>query len=205
MSERAIIPWRDWFHCMFNTYGTCGDPRGFRTRHHREHVDGDYKNPPPNGKYDKLYKQSKRLMNRESVHIASDRQQFVLDEVCGKLVLLGVQIIAAILDDHHLHLLARFEDRQPRRWIGMAKKHASHMCRGFPDYQAGGLWGKRCECLPIERQSHQRETFFYLLEHHLRGATVWVAPEFRVKLPSALEMTRKRRAAKEARRQKGRR
>jgi hypothetical protein len=38
-----------WFHAIITTYGAWldGDARGFRTRHHREHVEGDYKNPPP--------------------------------------------------------------------------------------------------------------------------------------------------------------
>lgn len=44
----GIQPWNDWYHIMCHTYGTWlpGDPRGFRTRHHREHVEGDYKSPP---------------------------------------------------------------------------------------------------------------------------------------------------------------
>src|SRR3954468_9029001 len=44
----AETPWNNWYHCMGNTYGTWlpGDPRGFRTRLHREHVEGDYRNPP---------------------------------------------------------------------------------------------------------------------------------------------------------------
>ena len=44
---------RVWYHVVLSTYGSWlyGDKRGFRTRHHREHVDGDYKNPPSLGKY----------------------------------------------------------------------------------------------------------------------------------------------------------
>ena len=38
--------WNHWYHCTAHTYGTWlrGDPRGWRARHHREHVDGDYRN-----------------------------------------------------------------------------------------------------------------------------------------------------------------
>jgi hypothetical protein len=41
--------WNDWYHVVVHVYGSWlrGDPRGWRARHHREHVDGDYKNPPP--------------------------------------------------------------------------------------------------------------------------------------------------------------
>jgi hypothetical protein len=47
----VIAPWNHWYHCMGNTFGTWlpGSPKGFRTRHHREHVEGDYKHPPPKG------------------------------------------------------------------------------------------------------------------------------------------------------------
>jgi hypothetical protein len=33
-----------WYHVIISTYGGWlhGDPRGFRTRHHRAHVEGDY-------------------------------------------------------------------------------------------------------------------------------------------------------------------
>jgi hypothetical protein len=36
-----------WYHIIETTYGAWlyGDQRGFRTRHHREHVDGDDKRP----------------------------------------------------------------------------------------------------------------------------------------------------------------
>ncbi|WP_437230609.1 hypothetical protein SH661x_002053 [Planctomicrobium sp. SH661] len=53
-----------WFHVTLTTYGAWlpGDPRGFRTRHHREHVEGDYRDPPPAGKYEGLHRASERLL-----------------------------------------------------------------------------------------------------------------------------------------------
>lgn len=43
--------WNAWYHVLTNTYGTWlrGDRRGWRERHHRKHVEGDYKNPPKPG------------------------------------------------------------------------------------------------------------------------------------------------------------
>ena len=45
------------YHLIWGTYGSWlpGDPRGFRTRRHREHVEGDYKHPPPPGLYEGLH------------------------------------------------------------------------------------------------------------------------------------------------------
>ena len=66
LGESAMDDSRKWFHCTTHTYGAWlyGDPRGFRTRHHREHVEGDYKNPPPKGKYDRQYQRSKKLLKQ---------------------------------------------------------------------------------------------------------------------------------------------
>ena len=40
--------WNNWYHCVGSTYGSWlrGDPRGFSTFRHREHVEGDYRSPP---------------------------------------------------------------------------------------------------------------------------------------------------------------
>ncbi len=73
----AKHPWNDWYHIMFHTYGTWlpGDPKGFRTRHHRGHVEGDYKNPPPPGTYDELWKRSKHLMKRDPVWLTYEQRK----------------------------------------------------------------------------------------------------------------------------------
>jgi len=65
------MAWNRWYHVNGNTYGTWlrGDARGWRARHHREHCEGDYKNPPPKGTYDKLYRRSKDLMPRDAVRL----------------------------------------------------------------------------------------------------------------------------------------
>jgi hypothetical protein len=48
--------WNSWHHCTGSTYGAWlrGDPPGWRSKQHREHVDGDYKRPPPAGRYKEL-------------------------------------------------------------------------------------------------------------------------------------------------------
>jgi hypothetical protein len=53
-----------WRHCMSNTFGTWlpGDPRGFRTRRHREHVEGDYRNPPARSTYERRHEAARKRM-----------------------------------------------------------------------------------------------------------------------------------------------
>src|SRR4051812_22286516 len=66
---RSIVmeAWNDWLHVSGSTYGTWlrGDPRGWRSRRHREHCEGDYKNPPPKGEFDEEFERSKELLDGE--------------------------------------------------------------------------------------------------------------------------------------------
>ena len=60
-----------WYHLLATTYGAWlyGDARGFRTRHHREHVEGDYKQPPPAGKYAAREQHSREELRHNKVTI----------------------------------------------------------------------------------------------------------------------------------------
>ena len=168
--------WNGWYHVTVHVYGSWlrGDPRGWRSRHHREHVDGDYKNPPPKGKYDKLYEFSKAMMKRDPVRIANELRRVVVDAVAEKLLQDQIQVLAISVDAKHLHVLARFPDHRPRHWIGRAKKHVSHFVRqqGLC-CDPGGLWAKRCHAEPIAGRRHQLKVFGYILDHAKHGGKIW--------------------------------
>ena len=171
-----IAPWNNWYHVTVHVYGSWlrGDPRGWRARHHREHVDGDYKNPPPEGKYDNLFELSKALMKRDPVRIATELRQFIANVVAEKLRQDGIEVLIVCVDGKHLHVLARFPDHNVRHWIGRAKKHASHSVRqqGLRT-EEGGLWAKRCHPEPIADRAHQLRAFGYILGHLKKGGRVW--------------------------------
>ncbi|MBC8107825.1 MAG: transposase [Anaerolineae bacterium] len=153
-----------------------GDPRGWRARHHREHVDGDYKNPPPKGKYDNFYELSKALMKRDKVSIAREPRQLVVNAISEKLTQDGIQVIICSVDATHLHILARFPDHNVRHWIGRAKKHASHKVRQHGlRTDKGSLWAKRCHPEPIADREHEVFVVGYIRDHIKRGARVWRA------------------------------
>jgi hypothetical protein len=176
IAKKPINPWNDWYHVTIHVYGSWlrGDPRGWRSRHHREHVDGDYKNPPPKGKYDNLYELSKALMKRDPVKIARELRLFVAHAIAEKLLHDAINVLIVSCDTKHVHVLARFPDHNPRHWIGRAKKHASHCVRqqGLR-WDPGGLFAKRSHPDPITDRSHQLNTFGYILDHTNRGAEVW--------------------------------
>jgi hypothetical protein len=184
-------PWNDWYHVMGHTYGTWlpGDPKGFRTRNHREHVEGDYKNPPPKGKYDQLWKRSKDLMNRDPVYLTIDQRHRAVEEIVRSLKKWGIELRIASIDRIHLHALTRVIDHNPRHWIGLAKKESSANMKRDGLAPQGGLWAVGCKCLPITGADHFENTTGYIRDHKDRGAVIHESIskiQFEVDIPSLL-------------------
>ena len=107
-----MTAWSNWLHCCGSTYGEWlrGDPRGWRARHHREHVKGDYKAPPPRGKYDELYAESKRLMKRERVKRTPEQRAVACRVIVESLLFHQVEVLAVAVSAKHWHVLARFHE-----------------------------------------------------------------------------------------------
>ena len=165
--------WRGWYHVNGNTYGTWlpGDPRGWRARHHKEHVEGDYRNPPPAGLYEGLHTRAQVLMRGDEVHLTEDQRRIAGQAVVAKLCQLDVEPIALSVGAVHYHVLARFLSDDVRRLVGLAKKHAWFALRdiGF----SGTLWAKGCRVLPVRDRAHQVNVYGYICRHAQEGAWVW--------------------------------
>ncbi len=170
----SVLPWNNWYHCTGNTYGTWlpGDHRGWRSRRHRVHVQGDYKSPPPTGEHDKLHEQSKRSMKRYPVYVDPVAQRIACDAIVDKLLEKDIEIAACAVDDHHFHVIGRFDDRRPRHWIGLAKKNSAWAVRSPGLTGQGGIWAVRGQCKPITDEAHFRGAVAYVLGHGKRGAAV---------------------------------
>ena len=138
----------DWFHVTTHTYGAWlyGDPRGFRTRHHREHVEGDYKNPPPKGMYDDKYQRSKDSLKQPPVILTPAWRKEVGIALRDKLLQVGAQLIRLSVSGQHVHYLAKMPPAMPKFWTGLAKKHAWFELRdrGW----TGMLWAKGGKATP---------------------------------------------------------
>jgi len=171
----SVQPWNNWFHCTASTYGTWlrGDPRGWRSQNHREHVEGDYKNPPPSGTFDAIHARSQRLMKRDPMHLHRAMQSVALAAIIEKLLEKEIPIAAAALDDHHLHVVMQCVDRNPRHWIGLAKKNSAWALKDAELVPPGGVWAKRGLCKPITDQSHFHRAINYVKDHAKRGAWIW--------------------------------
>ena len=105
------LPWRNWYHLMASTFGQWlpGDDRGFRTRHHREHVEGDYKSPPPERKYEARHAHVKKSMKRPTVWLPEAAREKACREIAGALKQYGIEFIDLCVTATHLHLMARFD------------------------------------------------------------------------------------------------
>jgi hypothetical protein len=117
-------PW-GWSHIILSTYGSWlyGDSRGFRTRHHREHVEGDYKNPPPAGTYEERERQSRQTLKQPSVIIKPEWREVVGQAILDKLHQLGGTAVCLTVAAQHVHLLAKIPIGSYREWMGTIKRH----------------------------------------------------------------------------------
>ncbi len=88
-------PWNRWFHCIGGTYGSWlpGDRRGFRTRHHREHVEGDYRNPPPVGIYVSRHQGAAESLRFDAVTIRSGDRRIICLEMGRVLLAYGAELV----------------------------------------------------------------------------------------------------------------
>jgi hypothetical protein len=163
-----------WFHHVLSTYGAWlpGDSRGFRTRHHREHIEGDYKNPPPPGMYAARQRRSQELMKFNEVFLPVELFAVVGTALREKLIAQGAQVICQCVSAQHLHIQAHMPPEQCRAWLGVAKKHAWFVLRDEHAW-TGKLWGKRGKSVPIRDRQHQINVFDYILRHREQGAWVW--------------------------------
>lgn len=169
--------WKGWYHVNISTYGTWlpGDDRGWRSRQHRIHVEGDYKNRPPEGKYAGLRDRSRELMKGAAVFLKDDERRIAGQALVEMLVDQEVEALVLSVDAVHCHMLSRFGSLAARTAVGRAKKHAYHVLR--EQRRGRRLWAKRGRTLPIRSRSHQVNVYHYILEHAQSGAWVWTYKE----------------------------
>ena len=163
-----------WYHVVLTTYGAWlpGDPRGFRTRHHREHVPGDYKSPPPVGMFVAKHERSKALLQQPTVWFDPQLRSLVGVALVSRLRNMGSFVYCAAVSSSHAHILAKLPYRETRIWTGQAKKHAWFVAR-----QRGWhtkMWAKRGKFAPVKDRRHLENVLRYVLDHETQHAWVWV-------------------------------
>lgn len=186
-------PWQNWMHCTGSTYGTWlrGDPRGWRSRDHREHVEGDYRSPPPSGAYDALLEQSKRLMKRAGVTLTWEARVVACRTMVEALRFHEVTVADLCVGARHWHALAQFfptnpdfwrsiemqqlsMNRDPRHLMGIAKKESARELSRQHLAQPGGVWARGCGRRYIKNEGHFNYVWTdYIPGHGRQGAAVY--------------------------------
>lgn len=168
-------PRRDWhwYHLILSTYGSWlpGDPRGFRTRHHRFHVEGDYKDPPPPGRYEKMHKQSQHSLRFAPVVLPPRFRSVLGQAVRERLERFGALVVCLAVTGQHLHVLAKMPFDRDQQWIATAKRHAWFEMRDHG--WKGKLWGQHGKRVVVRDRQHQMNVYRYVLAHRKQGAWVW--------------------------------
>lgn len=165
---------RSWHHAILTTYGAWlhGDARGFRTRHQREHIEGDYKTPPPVGKYVRRERRSRESLVQDPVVVPQKMRRPIGESLQEKIARLGGWVLCLAVSGQHVHMLVKLPPKSARRWIGQAKKHTTFLMRerGWQ----GKLWGVRAKVILVRSRHQQVNTYRYILRHAREGAWVGV-------------------------------
>lgn len=162
-----------WFHVILTMYGAWlpGDKRGFRTRKHREHVEGDYKNPPRPGQYEGLAHHSRGSLQRAAAAISLEQRKIVGLSLRDTLLESDAVVACLSVSAKHAHLLVKLPPAETRHLVGIAKKDAWFKLRETGCERK--LWAKRPKFIPVRDRSHQLNVYNYILEHAREGAWVW--------------------------------
>jgi len=165
---------RQWRHLILTTYGAWlyGDARGFRTRHHREHVDGDYKNPPLPETYSEKENRSRRLLKQPAVVLPPARRELVGRALHRELTRLGAWVLIVAVVGSHVHVLAKLAPGKARDFAGRAKREATSALRAVG--WSGRVWGVRSRAVAIRDRAHQVNVYRYIAAHEAEGAWIGI-------------------------------
>ena len=162
-----------WAHVILHTRCSWlhGDGRGFRSRGHRLHSSGDYRNPPPPGEHAGL-RRHHRGRSGPAVVLGPEVRPRVASAAVEKLRDRGCVVLALSVSPSHLHALASLprSHREADEIIAAVKQRASHAAgREVPK----PLWAQGGCVRDVRDYAHHRNVFFYVRDGQERGSSVW--------------------------------
>jgi hypothetical protein len=165
---------RRWYHITLTAYGAWlyGDARGFRTRHHREHVEGDYKHRPSLGKYAAKEQLSRKALKQTAVVLPPARRELVGHALQRAFTRQGSWVLVMAVCGQHAHLLVKLPRGKARLLSGRAKRMATIALRSIG--WKGRVWGVRSRAVPIRDRAHQENSYHYIVAHEQEGAWVGI-------------------------------
>lgn len=172
-TARMATAGKRWRHVILSTRCSWlhGDPRGFRSRDHRIHSSGDYKNPPPQGEHAGLLRYQQSRAGRE-VHLPIECRPLIGRTIVEYLNRERHRVLAVAIAKVHVHLLVELPDHMAlvRQIAGHAKRHSS---RAIKSVLPGNVWGEGGKFKPVRDLEHQRAAFDYILYEQGPEAWTW--------------------------------
>src|SRR5207249_2399004 len=104
-------PGMRWRHVVISTWKSWlpGNPRGFRSRHHKIHSSGDYKDPPPEGEHAGLYRFHSKNCG-DPIVLPPELRETVGKAIRRKLKEMNCQVLAIAVAATHVHLLVELPE-----------------------------------------------------------------------------------------------
>jgi len=148
-----------------------GDRRGFRSRGHRVHSSGDYRDPPPAGEHAGL-RAYHRARAASPTRIPHDLKPVVGQALIADLVERGYRVLAVSVCSDHAHLVVELPDapRQIRAVIGEAKRASS---RAVKHQMPGSIWSAGCDPRPKTRRWALAGAIRYVRDRQGQGSWTW--------------------------------
>jgi len=163
-----------WRHVIISTRRSWlhGDERGFRSRGHRIHSSGDYKNPPPAGEHAGLEDYHLSRAKAPAVKIPRPlRREVGLALLCAVLLSKNRVLVIAV-GQKHAHALVRLprSRKRAKRIVGKWKTVRTPALRkALP----GRIWGEGGKYKPVKTRDHLRAALKYIRDEQGPGAWVW--------------------------------
>jgi hypothetical protein len=160
-----------WRHVVINTKSSWlhGDKRGFRSRGHRIHSSGDYRNPPPLLEHGGL-----RIYHAEraepTVFLDCELWPLIGGAVRDRLKKEGFKVLTVSVGALHSHCLTELPDdpRTIRAIVGRCKRTA---CEAVKHVQPGTIWSAGGEFKQIKDEEHHENSYGYIEDQ--RHSWVW--------------------------------
>jgi len=168
-----------WHLVTVNTYGTWlpGDPRGFQTRRHRQHVP-----PPPRyasgeetygpALYENLHRDAKARMKGHEIKLTAGQSRTVVQSFRDHLAELRLACLVVSMDFWHGHSVLSCPPDVLERTVALLKGRASRQLgkQGLP----GRVWARGYHARRLKDRTAVYSAVHYVRRHVSRGAVVWV-------------------------------
>jgi REP element-mobilizing transposase RayT len=162
-----------WRHVIINTHSSWlhGSPMGFRSREHRIHSSGDYRNPPPAGEHERLL-EYQLARSSPKVLIPETHRPIIGTALISFFQTANHELLALSVSDLHAHFVVDLPEDLPavKAIVGRAKEKASRVANielaGFR-WSAGGTYKL------VRSDGHLWSSAEYVLTKQGHGAWTW--------------------------------